>query len=697
MPILPQGRLRARPVLLVVILITLVQAARAVSVESGDFHARIGNSVVVLTGPWKFQPGDNPAWAELKFDDSGWRPVDLTPPDRSYDPVTGASGFTPGWTAYGYPNLTGFAWYRMQVDLENDTQTLEPTPLAITMPVNFDDAYQVFVNGQMVGEFGHFTSKQPQFYNAQPRSFPLPKGVRSGPLLIAIRMWMDPSTPLSSQDAGGPHGPPMFGQASAIDAMLRLEWDAVNRTEVGNLLNAILMILAALLGLVLYWLDRKDPAYFWLAMACLTTFLTRFSTVLGYYTVTLPMVQEVILQDVIFQSLSMGLWALFWGYWFRLGGFKRTAKLIVLLVCVSSLCIALLRSPIYGNLVPLTASSWLVPVSLVLKIALGLVLLWITFRGIRTRGTEGWLALAPILLTIGWQYQEEIEVMHIPTIVRIYGVTMTEGALGSLLMLAIITILMMYRFIRSQREREQWRTEIEQARQVQQVLIPEALPKVPGFKLASEYRPAQQVGGDFFQILALDGGGVLAVIGDVSGKGMPAAMTVSLLVGTVRTLAHFTTNPGEIVAAMNVRMLARMQGGFTTCLVLRLDANGALTVANAGHLSPYCNGKELTVEAGLPLGLTADAEYPESRFRLELSEQLTVLTDGIVEARSRSGELFGFDRTAAIASKSAASIAQAAQEFGQDDDITVLTLTRLALGDEAATVVGSTILSPTPA
>lgn len=97
------------------------------------------------------------------------------------------------------------------------------------------------------------------------------------------------------------------------------------------------------------------------------------------------------------------------------------------------------------------------------------------------------------------------------------------------------------------------------------------------------------------QVIPIESGGVLTVVGDVSGKGMPAAMTVSLLVGTVRTLAHYTQSPGEILAAMNQRMLGRSQGGFTTCLVLRLDVNGTLTVANAGHLSPYRNGEELAV------------------------------------------------------------------------------------------------------
>ncbi len=141
---------------------------------------------------------------------------------------------------------------------------------------------------------------------------------------------------------------------------------------------------------------------------------------------------------------------------------------------------------------------------------------------------------------------------------------------------------------------------------------------------------------------------MLVIIGDVSGKGMPAAMTVSLLVGTVRTLAHYTQSPGEILAAMNHRMLARSNGGFTTCLVLRADPDGKLTIANAGHIAPYLAGKELPLENGLPLGLAAETTYTESTFQLSQGQQLTLLTDGVVEARDKAGALFGFERTAAI-------------------------------------------------
>jgi serine phosphatase RsbU (regulator of sigma subunit) len=224
--------------------------------------------------------------------------------------------------------------------------------------------------------------------------------------------------------------------------------------------------------------------------------------------------------------------------------------------------------------------------------------------------------------------------------------------------------------------------ELEAGRVVQQVLIPEETPTIAGFNIQSVYKPYGEVGGDFFQVLPVKSGhgagGVLVIIGDVSGKGMPAAMTVSLLVGTVRTLAHYTQSPGEILAAMNQRMLARSHGGFTTCLVLRADPDGTLTIANAGHIAPYLGGKELPLENGLPLGLAAETAYAESIFELAQGRQLSLLTDGVVEARDKAGDLYGFERTSAISSQSAEQIAKTAELFGQDDDITVLTLARTA-------------------
>jgi serine phosphatase RsbU (regulator of sigma subunit) len=126
---------------------------------------------------------------------------------------------------------------------------------------------------------------------------------------------------------------------------------------------------------------------------------------------------------------------------------------------------------------------------------------------------------------------------------------------------------------------------------------------------------------------------------------------------------------------MNQRLLGRSNGGFTTAMVLRIDDDGTLTIANAGHLARYNNGREVSVENGLPLGLVSDVGYEESRLHLAPSDTLTLLSDGVVEAQSVSGELFGFERAAAISHEPAEKVAQAARAFGQQDDITVVTLT----------------------
>jgi serine phosphatase RsbU (regulator of sigma subunit) len=245
--------------------------------------------------------------------------------------------------------------------------------------------------------------------------------------------------------------------------------------------------------------------------------------------------------------------------------------------------------------------------------------------------------------------------------------------------LGIVTLAIFVRdLIHDRREKQRMAADLAAVRAIQQVLIPEDTPTIPGFNIQSVYKPFGEVGGDFFQVLPVMGntGAVLVIIGDVSGKGLPAAMTVSLLVGTVHTLANFTESPGEILAAMNQRMLTRSNGGFTTCLVLRADADGTLTVANAGHIAPYLAGKELPLENGLPLGISADTTYAESTFKLAAGQQLTLLTDGVVEARDKAGDLFGFEATAAISTESANQIAKTAELFGQEDDITVLSMIR---------------------
>jgi serine phosphatase RsbU (regulator of sigma subunit) len=152
-------------------------------------------------------------------------------------------------------------------------------------------------------------------------------------------------------------------------------------------------------------------------------------------------------------------------------------------------------------------------------------------------------------------------------------------------------------------------------------------------------------------------------------------MTGALVLGGLRSLTQEIQSPAQILTRLNDQLAAAPDGGFVTCLCARIDTDGRLTLANAGHLAPYRNGQEVPVESSLPLGIAPDVVYAESTIQLAPSDQLTFLSDGVVEAQSPTGELFGFDRTSAISMQSAGQIAAAAQAFGQEDDITVLTLT----------------------
>jgi serine phosphatase RsbU (regulator of sigma subunit) len=186
-------------------------------------------------------------------------------------------------------------------------------------------------------------------------------------------------------------------------------------------------------------------------------------------------------------------------------------------------------------------------------------------------------------------------------------------------------------------------------------------------------------------------GGTLAVVGDVSGKGLKAAMTVSLIVGALRSLAETTSAPAEILAGLNRRLLGRLKGGFATCVVVRLDADGTCVIANAGHLPPFLNGQELGLSGTLPLGVSVEAEYEETVVQLEARDRLTLYTDGLPEARNAAGELFGFARVAELiaANSGAGALAEAAVRFGQEDDVTVLSICHAGGRTARATVAAA--------
>jgi serine phosphatase RsbU (regulator of sigma subunit) len=251
-----------------------------------------------------------------------------------------------------------------------------------------------------------------------------------------------------------------------------------------------------------------------------------------------------------------------------------------------------------------------------------------------------------------------------------------------LVFLFSLLAVIFYRFIHVSQEEQRSTAEIEAARSVQAMLIPTQLPSNHNFMLESAYLPANGVGGDFFQVLPLKDDSMLIVVGDVSGKGLQAAMNASTLVGALRNeLSH---DPATILNRLNNVLLgaeaapgapiSQRAASFATCLCARVYCDGKMTVANAGHLHPYRDGRELDLAADLPLGVIPNIQYEQATFELEVGDRLIFLSDGVVEAANAHGELFGFERTQQVSTESARYIAQTAKRFGQTDDITVVSM-----------------------
>ncbi|HEX3572581.1 MAG TPA: SpoIIE family protein phosphatase [Acidobacteriaceae bacterium] len=620
---------------------------------------KLGDSSTVLAGPWKFHTGDDPAWSRADFDDSAWNTMDLAP--------------GVGWTRQGYPRYSGFAWYRLRVEVHGATHQL-----ALKMPDQADDAYQVFVNGEMIGEFGRFDSQHVTAYPALPEGFPLPKTGGDGTLTIAIRMWMNSGTPFSSPDAGGLHGPPTLGYAALVRKLIQLDYDAMAHYFGSAFVEGLILLMAMLMAIALAYLDPHEEAYPWLALVCLVTLLGLTIVLSVNYTTWLSLTQVVVLSEVALTHLRIGLWVLFWGYWFRVSNIRQLHWGVWSLVALMMAGTALIRPPLYGEIVPLQVATYVYPLLMIGKLALGVLLLLVAYRGFRTQKTEGWMAATAVLLVFVANYQRELRQLHIPIAFSILGFSVQLGLIAMVVSLLIITVMLLRRFIQAQALKEQWKLEIQQAQHVQQVLIPNELPQVEGLTIESEYRPAREVGGDFFQIIPIgSNGSVLIVLGDVTGKGLQAGMLVALIVGAVRAAAQHSSDPLQILQEVNTQLCER-QSASATGLIMRIDADGTVSIANAGQLPPYHNGVEVEMEGALPLGIVPEAEFASVTLEAQPGDSLMLMSDGIVEAQDDEGNLFGFDRIREMLDRraTASEIADAAQAFGQEDDILVLQVRR---------------------
>jgi hypothetical protein len=648
-------------------------------------NVTLGQSVAPLLGPWKFTVGDSPIdpvthaplWAQAGFDDSHWETVDLTP-KGTLDPLGGFSDYVKGWTALGHPGYSGYAWYRIRVQVHAQPGQ----KLALAGPSYVDDAYQLFSDGALIGSFGNFSGSQPIFFFTQPMMFYLPQAPAgsSSDRVLALRFYMAPDTLVTEADTGGMHSAPLLGDASSVSAGYQLRWLEPLRAQVAWIVEGLLFLLLAVVAFSLTRFDRSDPVYVWMGSVFLLLTANSICNVLATWTQYFGAITDLVVQDGIIAPLALGAWVMVWWVWFRL---QRPAWLPK---AVALLTLGFMVSTIIGeNLVyPLISTSVadiFHSISVVVRLALLAVLILVVIWGVRRQGPEGWLVLPAVVLLIVSLFTTELLVLHIRINWFPFGLRFTLTQMANLLLTVVLFVLLLRRLLLSVRQQRLLALDVKQAQEVQRVILPESVTTVPGLTIENEYRPAREVGGDFNQIIPHPtDGSLLIVAGDVAGKGLQAGMLVALLVGAIRMATEINPEPLFLLQALNRRLLGRGEAN-ATCLAMRIAADGAVMLANAGHLPPYLNGKPVEMGGALPLGVINDAEFTVTHFQLQENDRLVLASDGIVEAMDEQGRLFGFERVQELLQSplTAAEVANAAQVFGQQDDISVIAVTRTAV------------------
>jgi sigma-B regulation protein RsbU (phosphoserine phosphatase) len=621
-------------------------------------------AITILDGQWRFHTGDDPQWADPAFNDSDWPTVAL-----------GES-----LSEQGFDTYTGFAWYRLKIQPQQLAQfgnLASGQPLSLLISSNTVGQLAAYVNGI---ESGHTKgmagmTDSPSEYQSPPFMVQLTPAA-SGATVVAIRTWAGPETTIS-------HGLLHRVELGAANDMaerhameIGRQW---NEYVISDLVVAFLFVCVAVLGGFLYMAQRHHPEYLWLALLCLSVAAGGAAdSAFGLAIMPLSVYRILTMfTGRIFMAVTLEFVLHFTG--------TKSRRL------VRGVQIGVLLVPFVYFIRLILIYQILSVASEVLFCGLVVVLL---FRAWRTGKSEAGVMLLPFFLAAtadsantvldfaaSRHWLPDQFASH-----RFYfgPIEFGIGTVAYTLFLGSLIAVILYRFVRISQEEQRSAAEISAARSVQALLIPTQLPSNRNFMLESAYLPVNGVGGDFFQVLPLKDDSLLIVVGDVSGKGLQAAMNSSTLVGALRNeLSH---DPATVLNHLNHVLIGAVSSPgtamkeldcapcFATCLCARVYPDGTTTVANAGHLNPYRDGREISLAGSLPLGVIADVEYEQATFQLHRGDRLVFLSDGVVEATNAEGELFGFERTQQVSNESARYIAQTAQRFGQTDDITVVSL-----------------------
>ncbi|HVN94414.1 MAG TPA: SpoIIE family protein phosphatase [Terracidiphilus sp.] len=609
-----------------------------------------------LSMNWLVKAGDDPAYAQPNLDDSKWTVVD---PSETLLKT--------------YQVRPEVVWYRLHVKVAPNQSGLA------LKESNLSSAFEIYVNGRKLIQSGSVAPYKPYTIDGSLIKRIPETDIDSGMFVIAIRVHIS-----QAEWVSGFPGFYFYNLTIGQEHALYDEtWLSIIGAGVLDWFGRITGFGLGIVALALFAAQRGQREYLWLFLMFLV------------HVLVLPLVFYRYFHNIAegWLWLSSLLWIAFITFvtltMFALlrVRFGRWIQIVLGIVIASQLVSDAMTVSQTGSVLANVLTQ--MPVNLLFAGVIPVLAIVSMRRGNREAG----ILLIPFLinaltiyLNLAFYIATTIPSMAKPALAlqteifnpTVGPFTLDLNAVAGCLFVLSLAVIIVVRSTRMSRQQAFIENEMAAAREVQQIILPEAIERVPGFQIESAYAPAQEVGGDFFQIVPAPEGSLLVVIGDVAGKGLPAAMLVSVLVGAIRAVAEYTQDPAELLANLNKRLVGRVSGGFSTALAARIFADGTMVMSNAGHLAPYLDGHELAVPGALPLGAMAGTHYETVRAQLARGSRLTFYSDGVVEATNPKGELLGFDRSELLSLEPVQKIVDAAQKFGQHDDITVIAITREA-------------------
>ena len=508
------------------------------------------------------------------FDDSQWETVDLTPVRGLSDPWTGDARWVHGWRKKGHPDFAGWAWYRLSVRIARKPDQ----QIAIVGPLIFEDAWQLFANGRLLGAFGEFDRQgnvRKVSFN-KPRMFLLPSGTDPADfeevVTLAFRVWMSRGDFYLGNE-GGLHVAPLLVDSSATASQLRMDWEVLSLANLDLSAGMCMYLMLAILAASLTLFDRSDRVYLWVAGTLLATAAVYAFIWIVTYTTWMDFRIMFVTIWGLLVPLQVGGWLMVWWIWFQLRRPAWVPAAVASLTLVYGVTATTEQAFHFYGAFPHGIDVALYSVNIGLRLAFLLLMFLVVGAGIRKQGRESWLVLPAVLAIAVNLFVGEL---HLQTPLWIpFGIAITVPDLENLLLVVVLGLLMLRRLLSSLKRQRQMALDVKQAQEVQQVILPEARTILPGLDIECEYRPAREVGGDFFQIIPHPtDGSMLIVAGDVTGKGLKAGMLVALLVGAIRSTAETASDPLAMLQNLNRRLLGRGDSQ-ATCLALRIDKDGA--------------------------------------------------------------------------------------------------------------------------